>query len=366
MRKNLAGLGEPSEQSRRMFLASLALSHLCRHAPLLASSAAERTPDAGNREAKFSSFRTLLTPNEEFFVRNHFPVPKLAQTSRLRVFGRVHSPFETTYAEIARLPSRMLTVTTECAGSALGGVSTATWEGVPLGMLLERAGLGSGVKYIRMVGADQGTEGSQPTMQFARSIPVEKALHPYTIVAFRMNGAVLPVEHGYPCRALVPGWYGMDSVKWLAGIEALDHPDAGFFMTQRYVALRRAAGGFDRRPVTRMLVKSLIIEPLSGAVVGPGQVAIRGVAWAGENRIAQAEISADAGIGWSLATLDKKVRPYTWVPWSYAWSVRTPGAYTIIARATDDQGNSQPIIRDQSRLDAYELNGCHSLKYEVR
>jgi DMSO/TMAO reductase YedYZ molybdopterin-dependent catalytic subunit len=364
MKKNLAGHGEPS--GRRMFLASLALSPLCRHAPLLASSAAERTADAGNREAKFSSFRTLLTPNEEFFVRNHFPAPKLSQASKLRVSGRVHSPFEITYAEIARLASRMLTVTMECAGGALGGVSTATWEGVPLGILLERAGLGSGVKYVRMVGADQGAEGSQPNIQFARSIPVEKALHPHTVVAFRMNGVVLPLEHGYPCRAIVPGWYGMDSVKWLAGIEALDHPDADFFMTQRYVAIRPAAGGYSGRPVTRMLIKSLIIEPLPGVVVAPGLVTIRGVAWAGENRIAQVEISTDAGTGWSLATFDKEVRPYTWVHWSYTWSARTPGAYTVMARATDDQGNSQPVVRDKSRLDAYELNGCHSVQYEVR
>jgi DMSO/TMAO reductase YedYZ molybdopterin-dependent catalytic subunit len=356
MKKNQAGPGEPS--GRRMFLASLALWPLCRHAPLMALSAAERTPDAANREAKFSSLRTFLTPNEEFFVRNHFPPPKLSQTSKLRVSGRVHSPFEIAYAEIARLASRRLTVTVECAGSALGGVSTATWEGVPLGMLLERAGLGSG--------ADQGVEESQPNMRFARSIPVEKALHPHTVVAFRMNGAVLPLEHGYPCRAIVPGWYGMDSVKWLAGIEALDHPDADFFMTQRYVAIRLAAGGYHGRPVTRMLAKSLIIEPLSGVVVAPGHVTIRGVAWAGENRIARVEISTDAGTGWSLATLDKEVRPYTWVFWSYTWSVQTSGTYTIVARATDDQGNSQPVVRDKSRLDAYELNGCHAVQYEVR
>ena len=307
-----------------------------------------------------------MTPNEEFFVRNHFKPPKLSEIFNLRVGGSVRAPFEIAYAEIARLPARRLTATLECAGGRLGGVSTAAWEGVPLAMLLERAGLGSGVKYIRMVGADQGSEESGVAIPFGRSIPVEKALHPDTIVAFRMNGSSLPVEHGYPCRAIVPGWYGMDSVKWLVGIEVLDHADADFFMTQRYVAIRRTALGFDRRPVTRMLLKSLIIEPLSGAVVTPGEVAIRGVAWAGENRIAQVEISTDRGRSWSPATVDKDIHPYTWVLWSFAWSVRTPGTYTMVARATDDQGNSQPSIREALRVDNYELNGCHAVRYEVR
>jgi DMSO/TMAO reductase YedYZ molybdopterin-dependent catalytic subunit len=347
----------PHTWSRRTFLAPLAL------APLVA---AEKTADPGSREAKFSSFRTLLTPNDEFFVRNHFAPPRLSEKSNLRIGGSVRSPFAITYAEIARMPSRTLPVTLECAGSALGGVSTAEWEGVPLAALLKRAGLSPGVKYIRLAGADSGIEESQAPRAFARSIPVEKALHPDTIIAIRMNGSALPLEHGYPLRAIVPGWYGMDSVKWLAEIEALDHADAGFFMTQRYVAIRRAGNRYIGRPVTRMLVKSLIIEPLSRTVVAPGQLAIRGVAWAGENRIAQVEISTDAGRGWSSATLDKDVRPYTWVFWSYLWSARTPSTYAVLARATDDQGNSQPAVRDPSRLDQYELNRCHSVQYEVR
>ena len=348
-----------------MFFAPLALASLWRRAHLLALGAAERPPDAGSREAKFSSFRTLLTPNPEFFVRNHFLPPRLSQSSKLRVAGRVRSPFDIAYDEIARLPTRALTVTLECAGSALGGVSTATWEGVPLMALLHQAGLGSGVKHIRLVGADQGIEESQPPMPFARSIPIEKALHPDTILAFRMNGAALPVEHGYPCRAIVPGWYGMDSVKWLAGIEALDHSDNEFFMRERYVAISRAAAGFERRTVTRMLVKSLIIEPLSGAVVAPGPVAVRGVAWAGESRIAQVEVSTDAGKSWSPATVEKHIHPYTWVLWSYAWSPQSPGTYLVAARATDDQGNSQTAVRDPLRVDKYELNGYHSIRAYV-
>ena len=92
-------------------------------------------------------------------------------------------------------------------------------------------------------------------------------MHPDTILALRMNGAALPVEHGYPCRVIVPGWYGMDSVKWLTGIEALDHADTSYFMTQHYVAIRLATVGADQRPVTAMRVKSLIVDPPSNDVL---------------------------------------------------------------------------------------------------
>src|SRR5207249_1230031 len=149
----------------------------------------------------------------------------------------------------------------ECAGNAVGsgGVSTATWKGVSLGTLLEEAGIGPGVRYIQLVGADRGTEhSSHAPISFARSIPLAKAMHPDTLLALRMNGATLPVEHGYPLRAIVPGWYGMDSVKWLVHIEALDHEDESFFMTQRYMAVRLQTVGSQQDPLTRMRVKSQI------------------------------------------------------------------------------------------------------------
>ena len=357
----------PYTLSRRSFLAPLAFASFSSTAALQVP-AGTPAADAEIRETPFSSFQTLVTPSQEFFVRNHFSAPKLAQTSKLRVFGRVRAPFEISYAELARAETRTLTVTLECAGSGLGGVSTAVWVGVPLTTLVKRAGLDAGVKYIRLIGADRGVEesGGAAPIRFARSIPIEKALHSDTIVAFSMNGAALPVKHGYPARAVVPGWYGMDSVKWLAGIEALDHADTGYFMTQHYVAIRLGTVGSDRRPVTRMRVKSLIVDPLEGAVVARGVVAIRGTAWAGENRIAQVEVSTDGGENWALATLDKDVRPYTWVPWSFAWEAQTPGAYVIQARATDGQGNVQPPARDNLRVDSYELKWYHSVRCVVR
>jgi len=350
--------------TRRGLLASFVAPFLwskSRFTALVAAQNAAITP------TRFSSPQTLLTPADEYFVRNHFDVPKLPSSSALRISGLVHSPFEISPADLARLPAHSVTVTTECAGNAVGGVSTAEWEGVPLGALLKRAGLNPKAKFIRLVGADRGNVESEGSIPFARSIPLEKALHPDTIVAFRMNRAALPAEHGYPMRAIVPGWYGMDSVKWLAGIEALDHADTGYFMTHVYVATRlQTVVGSDQWPVRHMRVKSLVIDPHDGASVAPGLVTLRGVAWAGENRIARVELTTDGGKSWVPATLGNDVRPYTWVLWSYAWEAQTRGVYKISVRAADDRGNVQPPARDNLRIDNYELNWYHTIHCEVR
>jgi DMSO/TMAO reductase YedYZ molybdopterin-dependent catalytic subunit len=350
--------------SRRSFLGALVFPHIWDRTSRATSIV--QAPDAENTPAKFASPPSLITPTDDFFVRNHFAAPKVSSGFKLRVSGRVRSPYEIGCAELMGLPRRSLTVTLECAGSGLRGVSTATWEGVPLVTLLKRAGLTSEVKYIRLAGADRGVQDTAAEIPFARSIPVEKATHPDTIIAFRMNSAPLPVSHGYPLRAIVPGWYGMDSVKWLAEIEALEHADTSFFMTRRYVATRLAAIGSEQRPLTRMQVKSLIVEPGANTVVPSGLVPIRGMAWAGENRIARVEVSTDAGKNWSLARLDNDVRPYTWVLWSYNWQPPEPGKYVLVARAFDDQENTQPSARDNLRIDNYELNWRHSIRCEVR
>jgi len=349
---------------RRSFLAPLVLPRLLSRMVRAASTV--QAPETENMPARFGALPSLITPTEDFFVRNHFVPPKLSGESKLRVAGRVHSPFEIGRAELARLPQRSLTVTLECAGGGVRGVSTATWEGVALRTLLERAGLTSEVKYIRLVGADKGVQETATDVPFARSIPVEKAMHPDTMIALSMNSAPLPVSHGYPLRAIVPGWYGMDSVKWLAEIEALEHADLSFFMTQRYVAIRLATVGSERRPLARMQVKSLIVTPEANALIPSGSVPVRGMAWAGENRIARVEISTDAGRTWSLASLDQDSQRYAWVLWSYPWKPPSPGKYILVARAYNDQGDTQPSARDDLRIDNYELNWRHSIRCEVR
>ncbi len=354
--------------NRREFLSPFALA-LVSPPQILQASGRDETQYAQVTEYDYSSLSTQLTPNAEFFIRNHFLTPKLSLSSwMLQVVGG-HSPLTLNYQEIVAQPSRTLIVTLECAGNKVGrgGVSTASWTGVPLGAVLERAGVSSAVKHIRLIGADKETTSlSRAPLSFVRSIPLEKALHPETMLAYQMNGAPLPVEHGYPLRAIVPGWYGMDAVKWLVRIEMLDHDDTSYFMTQRYCGLRLQTVGADQFPITRMRVKSLITFPSEGENLRPGVNILRGAAWGGENRIARVEVSTDGGNEWHVATLTEEPSQYAWVLWSYPWNVRASGLYTILVRATDSHGNSQPNSRDALRLDNYELNWVQAVHCQVR
>jgi DMSO/TMAO reductase YedYZ molybdopterin-dependent catalytic subunit len=316
---------------RRQFLsllAPLALSGLPR------TSRAAQFVDHGIKPIDLSSGLTFLTPNDAFFVRDHFGVPRISLDRwTFEVAGRVSTPFRIDYSELSQLPARNLTATMECAGNAVGygGVSTTTWRGVSLAIVLKRAGISSRIKHIRFVGADRGAEGGPDVaLAFARSIPIEKAIDPDTLLAFQMDDAPLPPDHGYPVRAIVPGWYGMDSVKWLSRVEALEREDAGFFMTRRYRSVRLETIGSTEVPVTHMLVKSQITQPREGEIVGAGPYIIRGAAWAGENRVVRVEVSIDSGKTWLVATLENEPRPYTWVLWRYKWNARPSDTYRII------------------------------------
>ncbi len=355
--------------SRRRFLFPFALAPLWRRT-IFPAARIVRSDNPQIQEFDFASLKTLITPNQDFFIRNHFSAPSLAShVWRIRVTGHVRSPLEITSADIQRAPARGIVATLECAGNPVGGggVSTAEWTGITLESLLKRAGLRPGAREIRFVGADHGNEGSSSArMSFVRSIPVEKALHPDTLLAYRMNGAPLPPEHGHPVRAIVAGWYAMDCVKWLTRIEALAQPDTSFFMTHEYVALRLQTLGSERSPVTRMQVKSQIAWPRQGEVLVPGSYTIRGAAWAGENRVARVDVSTNGGRDWRAATLETAASRYSWVLWNYQWEVREAGEYRMLVNATDEKGNSQPSSRDPLRVDAYELNWRQSLTCVVR
>ena len=318
------------------------------------------------------SSQPLLTSNTDFFVRDHFGTGMLdPSTWKLSFSGAVRNPFEITLRDLVGLPRRALTVTLECAGNPVGGgmVGTATWVGVQLGRLLERADPAPGVSIIRLVGADQGTpaqDSSLPVHGFTRSIPLAKAQNPDTLLAYQMNGDPLPVKHGYPLRAIVPGWYGMDSVKWLVRVVALKREDINFYSDAEYVAGRVAVVGADWQPVTRMRVKSAIIRPQEGDVLPLGPYQITGIAWAGGRTVASVEVSTDDGESWATADIQTEAKPYSWVFWSYSWLPRTREGYTILARATDSGGSRQPAAADPLRLDDYEQNWYQSVQCEVR
>jgi DMSO/TMAO reductase YedYZ molybdopterin-dependent catalytic subunit len=183
-----------------------------------------------------------------------------------------------------------------------------------------------------------------------------------TVLAYEMNGVPLPAEHGFPLRALVSGWYGMDSVKWLTRIEISSEPFNGYFQKQRYVE-ERSSG--EPKPITRMRINSKFIRPLDAEEIRGKDYRVEGVAWAGENKVSKVEIRFDGSGPWQAALLNEVPAPRVWTSWSYTWAVPRSGPHAIEVRATDDAGNSQPLARDPVRKDEYELNTPHRITVKV-
>jgi DMSO/TMAO reductase YedYZ molybdopterin-dependent catalytic subunit len=308
----------------------------------------------------------LVTSNADFFVRNHFETPKISEEAwHLDIGGLVSKPLKLSYSDLLLTNSVAHPSTLECAGNRSGGagVGTAVWSGLPLAELLRQAGPQPGATTVVFYGADSGDVENMPNTHFARAIPLEKAMNPATLLAYEMNGEPLPADHGFPLRALVPGWYGMDSVKWLTRIEILDKPFNGYFQQQEYVSIK--ANG-ERSVITTMRVNSKILRPSEGEEIRQKSYRVEGVAWAGEHKIAKVELATGGSGNWQAASLAVSSGAMVWTPWSYEWQIPAPGEYTLKVRASDDEGYTQAEIRDSQRKDAYELNTCHRVSVSVR
>ena len=301
-----------------------------------------------------------LTPVPRFFVRNHMHEPSelSAEDWRLTVGGEVEKPFTLTLAELSQLPTHSVVNTLECAGNGRGlyrpqvpgvqwgkgAVSTARFAGPRLSDVLQRAGVRSTGRHVMFRGIDE-VPGKVPP--FIRSIPIEKALDSDTLLATHMNGSALTKHHGFPVRALVPGWIGAASCKWLTEIKVLDGEFVGNFMSPGYRFPNQpgrpgeAVKPEDTHPLTALNVKSVIAGPLEGSSVKAGRVRVHGAAWAGEADIVKVEISTDSGATWSLAALGHEQAHYAWRLWSYEWKPKS-GDYAVLSRATDSKGRIQP------------------------
>lgn len=327
-----------------------------------------------------------LTPNDLFYVRNHFPPPIIDRdTWSLSIKGTVGRPLSLSYQDLLALPARTVSATLECAGNnrtflvpqargvqwGLGGVSTAAWTGVSLASVLELAGLDPETVDIVFEADDQGEgpEEPKPTGQvrFSRSLPLSKALHPDVLLAYAMNGEELTVAHGAPLRLIVPGWYAVASVKWLTRIVAIDHVFQGYFQTIDYGFWDKSSGEPIRRPVAEMLVKALIAHPQSHETVPKNSTyQISGAAWSGAAKVSTVEISTDNGATWNAATLDTEPSTSVWCLWSYEWQTPAePGECILMARATDENGNTQLAAHDYDRH-AYMINFCIPIAVSVR
>ena len=337
-------------------------------------------------ETPIAALDRPITPNPLFYVRNHFPTPMLqANTWRLRVTGAVERELELTLDEVRRMPSRSVTMTLECAGNSRsmlnpvtrgvqwgnGAVSTTEWTGVSLLDVLNRAGLRQNAVDVVLEGADRGEITAEPrspgVIHFARSLPLAKARQQVVLLAYRMGNAELPANHGFPLRAVVPGWYGMASVKWLTRIVVTDRPFNGYFQSLDYSIYERRQGLVTVVPLAEMQVKSVIVSPTPMQRIAPNTPhRVHGAAWTGESEITRVEISSDGGRTWAQARLLENARAHCWRMWEFPW--RTPaqaGRVTLMARATDARGNAQPMQRDTDRRN-YMINHVLPVEVDVR
>ena len=311
-------------------------------------------------ETPVEYLNTWLTPVPHFFVRNHMHEPSelRAENWNLTIAGEVDNPLTLNLADLSRFDSHSVVNTLECAGNGRGlhrpqvpgiqwgkgAVGTAKFSGPRLRDVLGRAVVKSTGKHVMFRGLDE-VPGKVPP--FIRSIPIEKALDSDTLIATHMNDAPLTKHHGYPARALVPGWIGAASIKWLTEIKVLESEFVGNFMIPGYrfpnqpVKPGDSVKPEDTHVLTGLNVKSVISFPADGVSVKAGKILIHGVAWAGESDIAKVEVSTDDGASWNPAALGREHARYAWRLWRYDWSPK-PGNYSILSRATDSRGLIQP------------------------
>ncbi|MEZ5288549.1 MAG: sulfite oxidase [Vicinamibacterales bacterium] len=325
-----------------------------------------RPPDYETPVALLDSF---ITPVEHFYLRCHLPIPRALDAAawRLEVDGEVNTPLSLSLADLRAMPAATITVTLECAGNGRalfdppvagvqwrkGAVGTARWTGVRLADLLARAGARtsagarSSAGFVQMQGADQPL-GTMPA--FVRQVPWAKAMHEDTLIAYEMNGQPIPVPHGFPLRAIIPGWEGAYSMKWLRHLRVAQATSDNFWVATAYrYPVRRVAPGeavpaSDMAPLTGLAVKSLITAPLDGAALRTGPIDVAGFAWAGETAITGVDVSIDNGATWQPARLTGEEQRYTWRRFEFRFDATKAQSYLILSRATDASGAVQPAV----------------------
>lgn len=297
-----------------------------------------------------------ITPAGLHYLLIHFDIPQVPVDQwRLRLGGAVSHSLELSLDDIKARPSVTMPVTLECAGNGRallqprplsqpwlqGAVGTAEWTGTPLAPLLEEAGLASDAVELVFTGADSGIQGGAEE-PYARSLSIDEAMHPEVMLVYAMNGQPLPPQHGFPLRLLVPGWYGMASVKWLTSIEAVTSRFMGFQQAVAYHYLQGPDG--PGLPVSHIRVRSLMVPPgipdffTRRRVVEAGPVMLHGKAWSGHGEIERVEVGIDGE--WMPAQLDDPLGDFAWRSWSVVW-VATPGDHVVRCRAMDSSGALQ-------------------------
>ncbi|HKN31866.1 MAG TPA: molybdopterin-dependent oxidoreductase [Terriglobales bacterium] len=325
-----------------------------------------------------------ITPVPHFFVRNHMFEPSALNAGewRLNISGEVDKPLTLSLAELEKIESHSVTNTLECAGNGRafqnphvpgiqwqrGAVGNARFTGPRLRDLLERAGVKPTGKQVMFHGLDE-VPGKVPP--FIRSIPLEKAVDGDTLIAIHMNGAPLNKHHGFPARALVPGWIGAASCKWLSEIKVIEKEFEGNFMKPGYrmpdkpVEPGGSVNPDETHPITTLNVKSVIASPRDRTPLKQGAIEIHGAAWAGEADVTKLEVSTDSGATWNPARLGSEHAHYAWRLWNYSWKPAKSGEFVIMSRASDSKGRQQPATASWNPS-GYLYNAVDQVKVHVQ
>jgi sulfane dehydrogenase subunit SoxC len=324
-----------------------------------------------------------VTPLGLHYVLTHFDIPAVdTETWRLDIGGSVERPITLSLAAVRARPQLTRAVTMECAGNGralvqphvvsqpwlLEAVGTMEWTGVSVAGLLDEAGVLTGATEVVFEGLDAGIDGDVEQL-YARSLSLADARSDGVMLAYAGNGVPLLPQHGFPLRLVVPGWYGMTSVKWLRSIRVVSEPFQGY---QQAMAYRmRASEDESGTPVTRMVPRALMIPPgvpdfmTRERFVAGGEVPIAGRAWSGWGEIEAVDFSSDGGETWRPAALAEPIGEHAWRGWSYAWQADRPGRYELCCAARDDAGNRQPLSPPWN-LGGYSNNSVQRVPVTVR
>jgi sulfane dehydrogenase subunit SoxC len=315
---------------------------------------------ARNHGMPLEALRWPVTPVGLHYLLIHYDIPAVDPASwRLELGGLVARPLSLSLEELRARPAVELAVTMECAGNGRAkleprpvsqpwlqeAVGTGTWRGAPLRALLDEAGVDERAVEVVFTGLDHGIEG-EVEQDYARSLTITEAMRDEVLLAYDLNGAALPPQHGFPLRLVVPGWYGMTNVKWLARIELVDRPFEGYQQVSGY--RMRADPEEPGEPVQRMAPRALMAPPGSPEfftrvrTLRAGPTVLQGRAWAGRAPVERVEVSTDGGASWADAELGPaELGPWAWRGWTFAWQA-DPGQHVVCCRATDADGNAQP------------------------
>ena len=342
-------------------------------------SPAELRLAARNHGLPLEALRHPITPAGLHYLLTHYDIPAVdAAEFVLELGGAVERPLSFSLEELRARERVALPVTFECAGNGRAlleprpvsqpwlteAVGTAEWAGAALGPLLEDAGVKPGAVEALFTGLDRGVEGGV-AQAYERAMPVAEAFG--GLLAYEMNGAPLLPQHGFPLRLVVPGWYGMQNVKWLTRVTLLTEPFEGY---QNAVGYRMYdADGNPGEPVTRMLPRSLTLPPgipdflTRERALESGPVRLQGRAWSGHGPIDRVEVSTDGGESFADAQLEEPLGEAAWVGWHFDWDA-APGSYVVSSRASDAAGNTQPL-EPPWNLKGYANNAVERLSVVV-